>query len=195
MSSVLDQNLFFVKEHVGMFKATNHYDILEPATGELLLECREDIGLITKIFRFTDYRRCTPFNIRLQEPGGKPLVRVTRGVSLILSKVKVLDENGMVLGGFKQKFFSVGGAFTVLDDQDQPVCRLQGQWTGWDFQFTNLHGKQLARVTKKWAGLGKELFTSADNYILQIQDDVPPGHVVRPLIFAAVMCIDMVLKE
>ena len=50
-------------------------------------------------------------------------------------------------------------------------------------------------MTKKWAGLGKELFTSADNYILQISPQVPPGDTVRKLILAAVMCIDMVLKE
>ena len=28
-------------------------------------------------------------------------------------------------------------------------------------------GKELASVSKKWAGVGKELFTSADNYILR----------------------------
>ena len=54
---------------------------------------------------------------------------------------------------------------------------------------------QLARVTKKWAGLGKELLTTADNYVLDISDAVPPGSPTRKLILAAVMCIDMVLKE
>ena len=54
---------------------------------------------------------------------------------------------------------------------------------------------ELASVSKKWAGLGKELFTSADNYILQISDQVPADQPVRQLILAAVMCIDLVLKE
>ena len=54
---------------------------------------------------------------------------------------------------------------------------------------------ELAHVSKKWAGLGKELFTSADNYVLSIADSVPADHVARQLIIAAVMCIDMVLKE
>ncbi|MCA9066014.1 MAG: oxidoreductase, partial [Planctomycetaceae bacterium] len=56
-------------------------------------------------------------------------------------------------------------------------------------------GTELARVTKKWAGLGKELFSSADNYVLQISDSVPPENPIRILIMAAVMSIDMVLKE
>jgi uncharacterized protein YxjI len=56
-------------------------------------------------------------------------------------------------------------------------------------------GKEFATVTKKWSGLGKELFTSADNYILQINNEVPAEHPLRLLIMAAVMCIDLVLKE
>ncbi len=43
--------------------------------------------------------------------------------------------------------------------------------------------------------MGKELFTSADNYVLQIAPDVPADNPVRILIMAAVLCVDMVLKE
>ncbi|HPA57986.1 MAG TPA: RNAase, partial [bacterium] len=32
--SVINRNSFFVKEHVGMFKAANNYDILDPETQE-----------------------------------------------------------------------------------------------------------------------------------------------------------------
>ena len=54
---------------------------------------------------------------------------------------------------------------------------------------------EFAHVTKKWAGIGKEFFTSADNYMLEISSSVPANHPIRQLILAAVMCIDMVLKE
>ncbi|MBN1489547.1 MAG: RNAase, partial [Phycisphaerae bacterium] len=56
-------------------------------------------------------------------------------------------------------------------------------------------GFEFAHVTKKWSGLGKEFFTSADNYVLEISDAVEPDNTIRLLILAAVMCIDMVLKE
>jgi uncharacterized protein YxjI len=54
---------------------------------------------------------------------------------------------------------------------------------------------ELASVAKKWAGLGKEMFTTADNYMLSIQPTVKSDARVRTLILAAVLCIDMVLKE
>lgn len=195
MNPVLARNLFLVKEHVGMFKAANNYDIYDPDDGELILECREHaLSPITKVLRFTDYKRMTPFHIEIRTPGGGTVVKVDRGVSFFLSKVEVSDESGSRIGGFKQKLFSVGGKFDVLDATDAPMCTLKGKWTGWDFRF-NDNGTELARVSKKWAGLRKELFTSADNYVLSISDHVSPDSPVRPLILAAVMCIDMVLKE
>ena len=195
MNSILNENLFFVKEHTGMFKAANNFDIFDPNTQKLVMNCREDnLGFFTKILRFTDYKRMTPFHIVISTPDGKKVLEIKRGVSIFLSNVEVFDENGQIVGRFKQKFWSIGGAFSVLDANNQPLCDLKGKWTGWDFKF--LAGTQeLASVTKKWAGLGKELFTTADNYILQITDKVPADNQLRLLILAAVMCIDMVLKE
>jgi uncharacterized protein YxjI len=195
MHPVLQRNMFFVKEHVGLFKAANNYDVLDPQTSQVILHCREDdLGFFTRLLRFTDYKRMTPFDMRIKTPEGATVVRVTRGVSIFVSDVKVMDEHDRVVGGFKQKFFSIGGRFAVLDAQDQPVCTLQGNWTGWDFKFVS-GGTVLAQVTKKWAGLGKELFTSADNYMLTIADSIRPDDPRRLLLLAAVMSIDMVLKE
>ena len=105
-----------------------------------------------------------------------------------------MDSSERRLGGFQQKFFSIRCAFTVLGANDQPHCDLKGKWTGWDFRFMT-GDKQLAHVTKKWSGIGKEMFTSVDNYVLEISDEVPCDNPVRALIMASVMCIDMVLKE
>jgi uncharacterized protein YxjI len=195
MLDVLSRNTYLVKEHVGLFKAANNYDIYDPDTGTEIMACREEkLGIFTKILRFTDYKRMTPFDIQITTPDGRQVVRVKRGISIFLSRVEVLDENDKVIGLFKQKFFSIGGAFSVLDANERPVCSLKGKWTGWDFKFLN--GQiELAHVSKKWAGIGKELFTSADNYVLQISDSIPVDDVRRQLILAAVMCIDMVLKE
>ena len=195
MHSVLDRNLFFVKEHTGIFKAANNYDVFDPETNELILECREDsLGSLTKLLRFTNWKTMTPFDVKIRTPDGRQVIRVKRGVSFFLSKVEVLDAHDVVVGGFKQKFFSIGGKFDVLDPQGNALCSLKGKWTGWDFRFMD-GTTEYAHVSKKWAGMGKELFTSADNYMLEIADSVPPGHPLRSLILGAVMCIDMVLKE
>jgi Scramblase. len=196
MHPALNKNLFFVKEHVKIFKAASSFDIFDPETKQPLLECREEnLGFFTKMFRFTDYKRMTPFNMEIKTPQGQTILTVRRGVSFILSTVEVLDEQNRLIGKFKQKFFSIGGKFEVMDASERSLCMLKGKWTSWDFKFVSNDGKEFATVSKKWSGLGKELFTSADNYILQISTDVPADNPLRMLIMAAVMCIDLVLKE
>lgn len=196
MHSVLNQNLFFVKEHVGIFKAASNFDIYDPQTQQVIMHCREDnLGFFTKLFRFSDYKRMTPFEIEIRTPAGEKLVTVKRGISWWLSTVEVLDQNDALIGKFKQKFLSIGGKFEVLDASERPLCMLKGKWTSWDFKFVSADNKEFATVTKKWAGFGKEFFTSADNYVLQIGQEVPENHPLRQLILAAVMCIDFVLKE
>ncbi|MFW0737963.1 MULTISPECIES: LURP-one-related/scramblase family protein [unclassified Flavobacterium] len=195
MNPILNQNLFLVKEHVGMFKAANNYDIYNPESNQIILNCRENnLGTFTKIFRFTDYKRMTPFDIEITTASGEKVITVKRGIAWLRSTVTVFDEKDRLVGTFKQKFFSFGGRFEILDKNEKPVATLQGKWTGWDFKFTH-ENKQLAQVSKKWAGMGKELFTSADNYVLQIEETVGADSPQRQLIMAAVMCIDMVLKE
>lgn len=195
MHSSLHTNQYFVKEHVGMFKAANNYDIFDPQTNQKILECREPkLGFFTRLLRFTDYKKMTPFHIEIRTPDGQLVCSVKRGISIFLSKVDVFDENGSRVGHFKQKLFSIGGKFEVLSAEDAILCTLQGKWTSWDFRFIQ-GSSELASVTKKWAGLGKELFTSADNYMLTINDTVDKNDNIRILVLASVMCIDMVMKE
>ncbi len=194
MNPIFNQNIFLVKEQIGMFKASNNFDIFNPENNELVLTCREpNLGFFTKLFRFTDYKRMTPFDIEIRTATGELTIQIKRGVTIFRSDIDVFDGGGRKIGVFKQKFFSFGGRFEVHDHQDKHLCTLQGKWTGWDFKF-NKDNKELANVSKKWAGLGKEFFTSADNYVINITD-VAEESKLRPLLIAAVMCIDMVFKE
>ncbi len=159
------------------------------------MTCREEqLGFFTKLLRFSDYKRMTPFHLEVKTLKGEKVLEIKRGVSIFLSTVEVLDEKGNLVGKFKQKFFSIGGKFDVLDPQDTIICTLKGRWTSWDFKFLR-DNQELANVSKKWAGLGKELFTTADNYMLSINESLSKEDAARSLILAAVLCIDMVIKE
>lgn len=194
MHPVLARNVFVVQEHVGLFKAANNYDIHDP-DGTLVLACREErLGAFTKILRFTDYKRQTPFDIEIRTPEGALVLHLTRGWTFLRSHVTVRDDQDTVLGYFRQKLLSVGGRFTVLDASERELCQLVGKWTSWDFRFM-AGDRELAHISKQWRGLSREIFTTADTYALEIRDAVPPDSPLRQLILAAVMCVDMVLKE
>ena len=196
MDSILEKNLYLFKEHLGLLKAHNNYDIYDPKSKEMILHCREtNLNIFYKIVRifFRNYKRMTPFEIEVRGLSGKKILKVKKGLSLFLSKIQVFDENDNIVGIFKQRF-SFKSNFDMLDKREKLVCKLKGNFIGWNFKF--LKGDtEVGLVTKKWAGIGKEMFTSADNYILEIKDKVEKDSPLRLLILAAVICIDMVIKE
>ncbi len=195
MNPLLNKNFYFVKEHIGMFKAANNYDIFDPNNQQMIMTCREEnLGFFTKLFRFTGYKRMTPFNIVIKTTTGEKVLTVKRGTAFWASTVEVFDENDKLAGTFKQKLLSIGGRFNLISAGGEELCTLKGKWTSWDFRFIK-DDIEFASVSKKWSGIGKELFTTADNYMLTIDKTVPENNPIRILILAAVMCIDMVLKE
>lgn len=88
----------------------------------------------------------------------------------------------------------INNNFYIENTVEVPRCTPKGKWTSWDFKFVK-DNLEFATITKKWKGLGRELFTTADNYMLSINDAVGQDSPLRQMILAAVMCIDMVLKE
>jgi uncharacterized protein YxjI len=195
MIDALNRRLFFVREHAGVLRASHDYDVLDPETGQKVFDGREkNLSRIRKLLRFSDFKRICPFDLQVTTPEGKAVLRVARGVPILVSRVRVFDAEDTPIGGFVLKPVSVSGAFDVVDATDAPVCRLKGDLTGWNFRFLTPEGIELARVTKKWAGIGKELFSGASDYMLQIDEAVPKDSVTRQLLLASVLCIGMVLK-
>ncbi|MBU4076279.1 MAG: RNAase [Euryarchaeota archaeon] len=195
MMSLLKRNTFFVKEHVGYFKAANAYDVLDPATGQIIGTVREAIpNFFIKLLKFTDLKTLLPFTVDIFDDDGKKLVTLKRGFTLFRSNVNVLDANQQKLGRFQQRLLSLGGKFEIFDKTDHPVAMLEGNWKGWDFKFKDQQGREIGTVTKKWAGLGKELFTTADNYVVDMSPQAS-DETLKKLVLSAAFCVDMVLKE
>ena len=195
MDPILNRNLFSVREQVGLLTPTFSYDILDPENGTLLLECREEsLTRLTRAFRFSDLKRTTPFDLQVRTPDQRPILRLRRGVPVFASRVRVYDHDDHLIGGFNQKALSLTGAYDVVDAEGNSVCQLQGRLSKLSFRFVGPGDLVLAEVSRKWSGLGKELFTSATDYMLSIDERVPPDSTTRQLVLASVLCIGMIQK-
>lgn len=197
---MLDRNKFFVKEHVGLFKLTDTYDIMDPETNEKIGCAKESPGTLTLVLRFVMNKQLLPTKVDIMENvddkgNGDILITIKRGFTLLRSKIKVFLDGDKEVGYFKSKLFSLGGGFFLYDPSDKKIGEVKGDWKGWNFKLLDDAGKELGTVTKKWAGLGKELFTSADNYIIAINDDLGDNRSVKALLLAAGIAIDTVFKE
>ena len=193
---MLDRSTFLIKEHVGFAKLHEVYDIIDPANGEKIGEAREEASTVIKLLKFVLNKTMLPFRIVIRDAVGMELVEVRRGWTFFRSVVHVFDADGNRLGYFRQKLLSVGGQLQFFDDQDHHVATLKGDWKGWNFGFSTPEGTELGVVTKKWAGIGKELFTTADTYVVDISSGVTEGSAgLVPLLLAGAVSIDMVFKE
>ena len=196
MKKLLQKNTFLFKEQLGLFKASNNYDVYDPQTEEIILHCREkNLNPLYKIIRLLikDLKSMTPFEIEISGLDGIKIIKVKKKLSLVLPKIEVFDESDKLIGFIKLNLFQLNN-FEVFDYKGNLVSKLKGSLIGWNFKFLK-DEITIATVTKKWSEIGKELFTSADNYILDINDNVEKTSSLRLLIFGAVICIDMVLKE
>lgn len=192
---MLDRTSFLVKERVGVLKLVDTYDILDPASGAALGTATENISGPMKALRLLVNKRLLPTRVEVRAAaGGAPVLTISRR-GVFRSTVHVADGRGDPLGSFKSKMFSLGGGFLLFDNAGRQVAEVKGDWRGWNFSLLSTHGVEIGKVTKKWAGLGKELFTSADNYIIALDENakLPPG--LSALLLAAGLAIDIVFKE
>lgn len=194
--AILMRTCYLVREHAAPLQPAFAFDILDEKQGTLLLTCREEahLGWLTRIARFSNCRRTTPFDIRVRTPDGAPVVRLTRGVPVTASRVRVLDAQDTLIGTLHQRAFSLGGFFDIMDAADSPVCRLRGRMTRTEFSLLTPEQVELASIRKRWAGLGRELFTSADDYLVAIADITPEDVLLRQLILAAAVAIGLIVK-
>jgi uncharacterized protein YxjI len=107
----------------------------------------------------------------------------------------LVTAGGRELGYFRAKAISIGPSFRMFDMQDREIGSVKGDWKGWNFQLLGTGGEELGRVTKKWAGLAKELFTTADTYVISLGTMATGRRDIAQLLLAAGLAIDTVFKE
>ena len=192
---LLNSRQFLVKERVGLLKLTDAYDIYDPQTQIPLGIARDEPPGWAKALRLVLKKHFLPTTIRIYEKEGAPALLSLRKKPGIRPTVNLTDSNGKVLGTFKSKLFSLGGGFTVADALGNQFAEVKGDWKGWNFRFLDTSGKELGVVTKKWAGLGKEMFTTADTYMIALNETAACGVEQTALLLAAGLAIDVVFKE
>ena len=195
---MLNRKTYFIREHVGLMKLSDTYDILDPETQEQLGIAKEKPGALILVLRFLVNKRLLPTKVFVYA-GGDPedatklLFSIKRGCTFLRSKVDICDSRGTVVGWFKSKVFSLGGAFYVFDAAGTQVAMVKGDWKGWNFRFLDKAENEIGTITKRWAGIGKELFTSADSYMIALNQEPTPAKAI--LLLAAGLAVDTIYKE
>ena len=121
------------------------------------------------------------------------VMRITRPAKVMKSKVILQDANQNEIGMVRQKN-AIGKINFELSAGGHVYGEIKGEnWRAWNFRVEDSTGEEVARITKSWEGLMKTMFTTADNYVVQIHK--PLEDPLRALVVASSLSVDLALKQ
>jgi uncharacterized protein YxjI len=148
---------------------------------------KKAMRFLTSVDQFMTHR------FQIVDMQGNVLLNVTRPAKLVKSRVEISDGSGRTLGSVVQK--NVFGKINFnLDAGGSTVGAIKAEnWRAWNFSIQDATGNEVARITKTWEGLAKTMFTTADNYVLQIHHQLEEP--LRSLVIASALSVDTALKQ
>ncbi len=191
-SNFLNNNIFVIDEKVGMFKFENSYAIYNSESATIG-KIQQNISGFPKFLRLFFNKNMLPFQLDIKDSQENILASLSRGWTFFMSEITIRDEKGEAIATLKQKF-GLKLKFEIKDPLDRKIGTIQGNWSGWEFTITDEEEKMIGTISKKWNGLSKELFTSADKYIVELNNAIGDPKK-RMAVIAAATTIDMIGHE
>lgn len=188
-----ESDSYFIDEKVNFLKFENEYKIYDDHAIQIGM-VKQKLTAGQKMLRLLLNKAMLPFHLEIQDHLGEVQSSIRRGWTFFMSKIAVYDGNEVLLGTIQQKFKLFKPTFKIYNPQAELIAEINGDWKAWNFMIKNAEGNQIGAVNKKWGGIAKEFFTSADKYNVTI-DQAYPEDNNKILILSSAITIDMVLKE
>ena len=184
---------YFINEKVGLLKFHNAYKVFNKE-GEQIGNITQIMTWGKKILSLFLNKAMFPFKLEIVDMDNNLLASIKRGWTFFMSKIEVLSADNEPIAIIKQKFKWLKPEFTIFDMQENKIATIAGDWKAWNFLITNNNDKQIGTISKKWNGILKETFTTADKYIVSVAPELNED-IVKTIIISSAITIDMVLKE
>ena len=185
---MLEGNLYVVSEKAKMFSSRESY-VIRNGFGEEIGSAEQSTGMFAKLWGAIKGPPSTQIDFR--EKPDNSLVFTVRRRGFLFKKVEVVDAQGKIIGQFKAKRFSLKGGYHVYDGAGKHVAEIRGKLLKFEYVFYAPDGKtEMGKVSKKWGGAMKELFTSADTYGVEIKPAYVDDPKTKMLILGAAVAMD-----
>jgi uncharacterized protein YxjI len=193
-SPLFSQRILVVSQKAKLIEVTNQYSVSD-ADGNVVANVNQ-VGQSTakKILRMvSSVDQFLTHKLEITDTTGAVVLTLTRPGKVFKSTVIIGDASGNEIGRIVQE--NVFGKINfALEIGGRKVGAIKAEnWRAWDFAIENADGREVARVTKKFAGLARAVFTTADNYIVNIHEDL--SQPLASLVVAAALSIDTALKQ
>ncbi len=192
--SIFDEPILVVNQKAKLIELNNQYSVFNQHGDKIANVNQTGQSAAKKLLRLVaDVDQFMTHKLEIADLNGQVVLQLTRPRKFVKSAVIVSDGANNEIGRVVQD--NVFGKIRFkLEANGQTVGMIKAEnWRAWDFRIEDNAGVEIARITKTWEGLAKTLFTTADNYVVQIHQR--PVDPLNSLIVASALSIDTALKQ
>ncbi|MFZ6004146.1 MAG: phospholipid scramblase-related protein [Actinomycetota bacterium] len=192
--SIFTEPVLVVNQKAKLIEVNNEYAIYDQNGLQIGAVRQVGQSAAKKVIRvLTSYDQFMTHKLQVVDMHGNVLLALTRPAKLLKSRVIVQDGHGTEVGAIIQQN-AIGKIRFNLEAGGQTYGSINAEnWRAWNFNIADSAGNEVARVTKTWEGLAKTVFTTADNFVVQIHR--PLEEPLRTLVVASSLAIDTALKQ
>lgn len=191
---LFSEPVLVVNQKAKLIELTNEYKVMDQ-NGNLIGTVTE-IGqsALKKALRFvSSLDQFMTHRLEIRDAYGQPQLVLTRPAKIMKSRVIVSRPDGSPVGEIVQQNMIGKINFGLMVNGQQIGAIKAENWRAWNFAIVDHADNEVARITKTWEGLAKTMFTTADNYVLQIHYQLPEP--LLSLVVATALTVDTALKQ
>jgi uncharacterized protein YxjI len=191
--SLYEQSILVVNQKTKLIELTNEYEVYNGEGQQIGAVVQVGQTALKKAVRFvSNFDQFLTHRLEVRDATGT-ILALTRPAKFVKSRVQVTRADGAPIGEIVQA--NVFGKIRFdLVANGQVVGAIQAEnWRAWDFAIVDAAGTEVARITKRWEGLARTLFTTADKYVVHVHFRLPEP--LASMVIAAALTVDTALKQ
>jgi uncharacterized protein YxjI len=193
--SIFTEPVLVVNQKAKLIEVNNEYAIYDQHGTQLGAVRQVGQSAVRKVLRIVaSVDQFMTHKLQVVDTTGRVLLALTRPAKLVRSRVLVQDGQGNDVGAIVQQNMIGKIRFELVDASGATQGAINAEnWRAWNFSVTDAAGSEVARITKTWEGLAKTMFTTADNYVVQVHRQLEDP--LRSLVVASSLAVDTALKQ
>lgn len=192
-SVLLEQPVLVVNQKTKLIELTNEYAVRDGNGQQIGAVVQVGQSAAKKALRFVaSIDQFLTHTLEVRDATGVVLV-LTRPAKLVKSRVQVTRPWGEPVGEIVQANVFGKIRFDLVVGGQLAGAIQAENWRAWNFAITDHAGTEVARITKTWEGLARTMFTTADNYAVQVHRRLEDP--LASLVLASALTVDTALKQ
>ncbi|SNQ46051.1 Scramblase [Frankia canadensis] len=192
--TLFSEPVLVVNQKTKIIEVTNEYAVFDQNGNQIGSVVEVGQSALKKAMRvLSSWDQFFTHRLEVRDAAGVPQLMLHRPAKLLKSKVIVSAPDGTQLGVIAQQ--NVFGKIRFdLQSGGATIGAIKAEnWRAWNFSIVDNTETEIARVTKTWEGLMKTMFTTSDNYVVQLHRPLPQP--LLSMVVASALTIDTALKQ